>query len=141
RADFLRIILSLFPASGHLFNSLPPETNIPRQQIDRWLVALREHMREGDFSRWAIKQYACNGRHFLNHIVGRGIRLKAVCPDDVEEYLRTQRRRYRRRHGHRPVDEAEWRSRFTSSAPLLLPLAQGPWPPLPSLDSRVPAFN
>ena len=52
-------------------------------------------MRESDFSRWAIKQYTCNGRHFLNRIVGRGVRLKAVRPDDVEEYLRTQRQRYR----------------------------------------------
>src|SRR5258708_27332951 len=52
-------------------------------------------MRERDFSRWAVKQYTCNGRHFLNHIVGRGIRLKAARPDDVEEYLRKQRQRLR----------------------------------------------
>ena len=98
-------------------------------------------MRESDFSRWAIKQYTCNGRHFLNHIVGRGIRLKAARPDDVEEYLRTQRQRYRRRHGHRPADEAEWRSRYTSSAHMLLRLAQGTWPPLTSLEARVQTFK
>lgn len=98
-------------------------------------------MRESDFSRWAIKQYTCNGRHFLDHIVSRGIRLKAVRPDDVEEYLRTQRQRYRRRHGHRPADEAEWRSRFTSSAHMLLRLAQGTWPPPTSLEFRVEAFK
>jgi hypothetical protein len=98
-------------------------------------------MRECDFSRWAIKQYTCNGRHFLNHIVGRGVRLKAARPDDVEEYLRTQRQRYRRRHGHRPADEAEWRSRYTSSAHMLLRLAQGAWPPPTSLEVRVQTFK
>ena len=139
---FLRIISeSFFRFCAILFSSLPPETNIPRQQIDRWLVALREHMRESDFSRWAIKQYTCNGRHFLNHIVSRGIRLKAARPDDVEEYLRTQQQRYRRRHGHRPADEAEWRSRYTSSAHMLLRLAQGTWPPQTSLESRVQTFK
>jgi Phage integrase, N-terminal SAM-like domain len=98
-------------------------------------------MRESDFSRWAIKQYTSNGRHFLTHIVGRGIRLKAVRPDDVEDYLCTQRRRYRRRSGHPPTDDAEWRSRHTASAHMLLRLAQGSWPPLTSLESRVQAFK
>ena len=98
-------------------------------------------MRESDFSRWAIKQYTCNGRHFLNHIVGRGIRLRVVSPDDVEEYLHAQRRRYRRRNGRPPADEAEWRSRFTSSAHMLLRLAQGAWPPPTSLEARVQTFK
>lgn len=98
-------------------------------------------MRESDFSRWAMKQYTSNGRHFLNHLVSRGIRLKAVQPDDVEAYLRAQRQRYRRRHGRLPADDAEWRSRFTSSAHMLLRLAQGTWPPLSSLESRVQAFK
>ena len=98
-------------------------------------------MRESDFSRWAIKQYTSNGRHFLNHIVGRGIRLKVVRPDDVEEYLRTQRRRYQRRNGHNPADEAEWRSSHTAGIHTLLRLAQGSWPPLTSLESRVQAFK
>src|SRR5260370_26047691 len=67
--------------------------------------------------------------------------MKAERPADVEEYLRTQRQRYRRRHGHRPTDEAEWRSRYTSSAHMLLRLAQGAWPPPTSLESRVQAFK
>jgi integrase/recombinase XerD len=98
-------------------------------------------MRESDFSRWAIKQYTTGAHHFLNHIVGRGIRLQAVRPDDVEEYLCSQRRRYRRRNGHQPVDEADWRSRHTVSAHMLLRLAQGTWPPLTLLESRVQAFK
>ena len=98
-------------------------------------------MRESDFSRWAIKQYTSNGRHFLDHIRSRGIRLKVVSPDDVEEYLCAQRRRYRRRNGHSPADDADWRSRHTASAHMLLRLAQGTWPPLTSLESRVQAFK
>ena len=98
-------------------------------------------MREGDFSRWAIKQYTSSGRHFLNYLVSRGIRLTVVSTDDVDEYLRIQRRRYRRRNGHRPADEAEWRSRHTAAVHLLLRLAQGTWPPLTSLESRVRAFK
>jgi integrase/recombinase XerD len=98
-------------------------------------------MRQSGFSRWAIKQYTSNGRHFLNHIASRGIRLDVARPDDVEAYLRAQRRRYRRCHGHAPVDEAEWRSRYTSSAHMLLRLAQGTWPPLTSLESRVQSFK
>jgi hypothetical protein len=82
-----------------------------------------------------------NARHFLNHIVGRGIRLKAVRPADVEEYLSIQRRRYRWRNGHQPADEAEWRSRYTAGVHTLLRLAQGSWPPPTSLESRVQAFK
>ncbi|HEY6343476.1 MAG TPA: hypothetical protein VIY49_18420, partial [Bryobacteraceae bacterium] len=102
---------------------------------------MREHMRQGDFSRWAIKQYTGYGRHFLEHIASRGIRLKAVRPEDVEAYLRAQRQGYRRRHGRFPSDYTEWRSRFTSSLHMLLRLAQGTWPPLTSLESRVQAFK
>lgn len=98
-------------------------------------------MRESDFSRWAIKQYTSNGRGFLSHIEKRGIRLKVVRPDDVEEYLCTQRRRYCRRNGHQPADEAEWRSRHTAGLHMLLRLAQGTWPPLTSSESRVQAFK
>src|SRR6202022_181865 len=109
--------------------------------IDQWLAALREHMRQSDFSRWAIKQYTAVGRHFLKHIVSRGIHLDAVSPEDVEVYLRAQRRRYRRTHGHAPVDDTEWRSRYTSSVHTMLRLAQGTWPPLTSLESCVRAFK
>jgi site-specific recombinase XerD len=98
-------------------------------------------MRKSDFSRWAIKQYTGNGRHFLEHIASRGIRLNAVRPEHVEAYLRAQRLSYRRRHGRFPADYPEWRSRFTSSAHLLLQLAQGAWPPLTSLESRVQVFK
>ena len=98
-------------------------------------------MRRSDFSRCAIKQYTSTGRHFLKHIARRGIRLKSVRPDDVETYLRVQRQAYRRRHGRFPADEPEWRSRITPSAHMLLRLAQGVWPPLTALESRVQDFK
>jgi len=60
---------------------------------------------------------------------------------DMHKYLRTQRQRYRRRHGHRPAVETDWRSRYTPSAHMLLRLAQGAWPPLTSLESRVQSFK
>ena len=138
---FLRIILSPSGLRIILLIASPRRRKIPSQQIDRWLVALREHMRQSDFSRWAVKQYTSNGRHFLNHIEGRSICLKAVCPSDVDDYLRTQRRRYRQRNGHPPADEAEWRSRHTAGVHILLRLAQGTWPPLTSSESRVQAFK
>ena len=98
-------------------------------------------MREGDFSRWAIKQYTSSGRSFLDHIRSRGIALQVASPDDVKAYLRVRWHQYRRRCGHQAVDEAEWRSRHTASAHMLLRLAQGTWPPLTSLESRVQSFK
>ena len=98
-------------------------------------------MRQSDFSRWAIKQYTGNGRHFLSHIGSHGIRLDIVRPDDVEAYLRVQRERYGRRHGHAPLDETDWRSRYTASAHMLLRLAQGTWPPTTALESCVQVFK
>jgi integrase/recombinase XerD len=120
----------------------PRRRNISKQDgIDQWLNALREHMQQSDFSRRAIRQYTTVGRHFLKYIVSRGTRLDAVSPEDVEAYLRAQRRRYRRSHGHAPLDDAEWRSRYTASVHTLLRLAQGTWPPLTSLESSVQAFK
>jgi hypothetical protein len=53
---FLRIIPSPLTPHVILIDCLAPETNISKQSgIDQWLGALREHMRQSDFSRWAIK--------------------------------------------------------------------------------------
>ena len=98
-------------------------------------------MRQSDFSRWAIKQYTTEGRHFLDHIMSRSISLESVQPDDVEAYLCTRRQRYRRYHGHTPTDDTEWRSRYTPSIHMLLRLAQRRWPPLTSLEACVQAFK
>jgi len=98
-------------------------------------------MRQSEFSRWAIKQYTIVSRHFLRYVVERGIRIDSVQPDDVEAYLHFRRRQYRQRQGHPPVDETDWRSRFTSSIHMLLRLAQGAWPPPTALESCLRAFK
>ena len=105
------------------------------------MAVLREHMRENGFSRFAIKQYTINGRHFLRHISGRGTRIDRVQPDDVAAYLRVRRGEYQRRKGHLPEDDTDWRSRYTASIHMLLRLAQGVWPPPTALESRVQSFK
>jgi hypothetical protein len=98
-------------------------------------------MRQRDFSRFAIKQYTVNGRHFLRHMAERGIRIDSVQPGEVAAYLRHRRREYRRHLGHFPIDETDWRSRYTSTINMLLRLAQGTWPPPTALESRVELFK
>ena len=98
-------------------------------------------MRESDFSRFATKQYTVNGRRFLRHMAERGIRIESVQPGDVAAYLRHRRREYRRRSGYFPVDETDWRSRYTSAINMLLRLAQGKWPPPTALESCVESFK
>jgi len=98
-------------------------------------------MRENGFSRFAIKQYTINGRHFLRHISRRGTRIDRVQPDDVAAYLRLRRLQYQRRKGHLPEDDTDWRSRYTASIHMLLRLAQGVWPPPTALESRVASFR
>ena len=98
-------------------------------------------MRENGFSRFAIKHYTINGRHFLRHITGREIRIESVRPDDVTAYLCLRRREYQRRNGHLPDDDTDWRSRYTSSIYLLLRLVQGVWPLPTALESRVQSFK
>jgi hypothetical protein len=140
--DFLLIILSPFVGHIILLAASPRRRNISRQQgIDRWLVALREHMRQSDFSRWAIKQYTVYGRRFLNHMASYGIRLEAARPDHIDAYLRVQRQRYRRQHGHAPADDTDWRSRYTASIHMLLRLAQGAWPPRTPTEFCIQVFK
>jgi len=98
-------------------------------------------MRENGFSPFAIKQYTINGRHFLRHISGRGTCIDRVQLDDVAAYLRLRRLQYRRRNGHLPEDDTDWRSRYTSSIYMILRLAQGEWPPPTALESRVESFK
>jgi site-specific recombinase XerD len=98
-------------------------------------------MRENGLSRFAIKQYTINGRHFLRHISRRGARIDRIQPDDVAAYLRLRRREYQRRRGHMPEDDTDWRSRYTASIHMLLRLAQGVWPPPTALESCVASFK
>jgi site-specific recombinase XerD len=98
-------------------------------------------MRDNGFSRFAIKQYTINGRHFLRHISGRKIHIDSVQPADVAAYLRLRRRQYQRRKGYLSGDDTDWRSRYTASIHMLLRLAQGVWPPPTALESRVASFK
>lgn len=97
---------------------------------------MREHLRQRDLSPPVIARYTNKARDFLDYISERGIDLKAVHPDDVESYLHARRQQYRRRHGHSPVSDVDWRGEYTAPVRILLRLVHGSWPPAaPCLDA------
>jgi integrase/recombinase XerD len=69
------------------------------------------------------------------------MQVEAVQPSDVTLYLHRQRQQYRRRNGHLPEDDTDWRSQYTPSIHALLRLAQGGWPPPCVLKSRLTSFK
>jgi integrase/recombinase XerD len=86
-------------------------------------------MRQRDLSLPVIANYTNKARDFLAYITGRGIGLEAVRPDHVEWYLHARRQQYRRRHGHSPASDVDWRSRYMGPIRMLLRVVTGSWPP------------
>lgn len=89
-------------------------------------------MRQRDLSPPVIARYTNKARDFLDYISERGMDLEAVHPDDVESYLHARRQQYRRRYGHSPVSDVDWRARYTAPVRILLRLVRGSWPPVAS---------
>jgi integrase/recombinase XerD len=98
---------------------------------EMWLSRLRDHLAEERYAAGTSRQCLAVARHFLRCLDEQHVDISEALPANVEWYLQRARRKYRRRHGHTP-DCKGWRSLHSNGIHMLLRLAQGQWPPVPT---------
>jgi site-specific recombinase XerD len=78
---------------------------------------------------------------FLAYLRERNLTLKAVCPSDVGDFLRTRLKKFRRQYGRLPKDADSWRHRYTGPIRRLLRIIFPSWPPLKPPGSARERFH
>jgi len=101
-----------------------------------WLLRLNNHSTNERYALGTAARWASVAKRFLIFLEKRRMAVEAAQPEDVEQFLREELRRYRRRHGS-PSAYRDWRSARTDAVHALLRLAQGQWPPV--LSAVTPA--
>ncbi|MGH9161290.1 MAG: site-specific integrase [Vicinamibacteraceae bacterium] len=102
---------------------------IPPVSDDGWLSRLTEHLENERYHPHIVTRWTAVARHFLRYLEERGTRVEGAQPSDVAGYLRCERRRYVRRHHHRPPSISGWQNSHTGGIHMLLRLVRGAWPP------------
>jgi integrase/recombinase XerD len=93
---------------------------------------LRAHLRDQGYGSVARRNYARIARRFLEYLYDHARTVETALPADVEDFLRRERRVYRKRHGRAPPSIPKWRRSCTAPLRLILHLVQGQWPPTPA---------
>ena len=98
---------------------------------EAWLSKLSRHLAEDRYAARTSRQCITVARHFLHYLDKQHVDISVALPANVEWYLQRARGKYRRRHGHSPECKG-WRSLHSNGIHMLLRLAQGQWPPVPT---------
>ncbi len=101
-----------------------------------WLSKLKDHLVEERYAAGTSRQCLAVARHFLRCLDEQHVDVSVAMPANVEWYLQRARRIYRRRHGHTP-DGKSWRCLHSNGIHMLLRLAQGQWPPVPTAVTAI----
>jgi integrase/recombinase XerD len=98
---------------------------------DVWLSRLVDHLQREKYQCQVVRRRIAVARRFLTYLRKHDTRVERAQASDLARYLRSERRRYHRRHHHRPASVAVWQNSLTGGLHMLLRLAQGQWPPPP----------
>jgi len=103
---------------------------MPPNQPDHWIRRLRKYLvADLGLSPKTLSLYEPLIRVFLSYPGERNISLEMATEADLKNYLRWQRRRYRKLHGREPGNLRSWRIHHAVPSRHLLRVAQGKWPP------------
>lgn len=103
----------------------------PQSSPDATIARFREQLATARYAGHTTKHYLVATRRFLRFATTRSLSLETVEPADVSRYLRSELRRYRRRHGHAPPSVARWCARRAAGVHQLLRAVRRQWPPRP----------
>jgi integrase/recombinase XerD len=102
------------------------------------LEQVRAHLRDQGYGSVARRNYPRVASRFLEYLYHHARTVETALPADVEDFLRRERRVYRKRHGRAPPSNPQWRRGRTAPLRLILRLAQGKWPPEPTSKQEAP---
>ncbi len=98
-----------------------------RGSIEQWLELGRAYLTAHGYAPGAFERFRAVVRRFLSFLERRRGDITAAEKGEVDSFLATERRRFRRTRGRDP--RGGWSRRYTPSIHLLFRLAQGSWPP------------
>jgi site-specific recombinase XerD len=101
---------------------------------------LKDHLRVEGYSASVQRRYPSLARCFLDYCDGKALTIETVRALDVDEFLRREHRRFRKRHGEAPPLHT-WRWRYTGAVHMLLRLAHGKWPVAAAPATELEAFH
>ena len=103
------------------------------------LVQFDVHLRTEGYAQKNSRVYIAQARRFLEYLAKHDIAVADTELTDVSRYLRNERQRYRRNHGHLPKSGYSLGSAQASSLHTLMRVIRGQWPPtaVPSTPTEV----
>ena len=104
------------------------------------LTQLEQHLVDAGYSAGAIRRQCAVAANFLRFLKRRTIAVADVQLLHEELYLRCERRRFHRRHGHQPLSIGSWSASHTADIHQLMRMIRGRWPPDPATDSAFEVF-
>jgi integrase/recombinase XerD len=100
----------------------------------------RIHLKTEAYSPSIQRSYPTLLQHFLDYCDSSGLRVEDVGSRHVDEFLRREYRRFRKRRAQPPPFQ-EWRKRYTSPIHMLLRLVHGRWPVPDPPATTIEAFH
>jgi integrase/recombinase XerD len=85
--------------------------------------------------------YVSCAQRFIDYLENKSMALKAVTALQLEAFLRSELRSFRKRYARNPRDLRQWRRRYTSALHKLGRLLPGPWPVLAVPTTVLEAFH
>ncbi len=102
---------------------------MPAQTTDDAILEwLKDHLMDQRYSASARKHYPREVEHFLQYLRRRGLPVEAVQDSDLDEFVRSRLRLFRKRYGRSPRNLRDWRWRYTSAIYNLRHCLRGEWP-------------
>lgn len=100
------------------------------QSFNESLLSLFDvHLRTEGYSQKNSRVYIAQARRFLEYLAKHNLAVAETELTDVSRYLRNERERYRRNHGHLPKSGYSLGSAQASSLNTLMRVIRGQWPP------------
>jgi len=102
---------------------------------------LRIRLRTERYAVSIQRRYLWHARRFVNYLEKKALAIEAVRGSALEDFLRWEFSRFRKRNGRPPRHLTQWRWRYTSAIHMLLRLVHGHWPVAAEPATALEAFH
>jgi len=105
------------------------------------LEQLKAHLIENRYSAGIQRLYLPRAERFLDYLEVNRLAIERVGVSEFDEFLRCERRSFRKRNGVAPRNSRQWRWRYTSAVRMVLRLVRGRWPVMAAPTTALEKFH
>ncbi len=105
------------------------------------LEEFESHLKTARYAAAIRRRYLWIAQRFVDYLGRKCIAVEAARAPEHEEFLRSDLRSWRRRHGRNPRDIFEWRRRYKTALNMFLRLVHGHWPVAATPVTAIEAFH